>query len=74
MDKEELKRYAEYCGDNALKEMGMKPNWNIVVNPLPYMDDAVGTVLTDFFSGRVTDYTKQVQGSWDQVTFDNWEA
>jgi ribonucleoside-diphosphate reductase beta chain len=74
MDKEELKRYAEYCGDNALKEMGMKPNWNITVNPLPYMDDAVGAVLTDFFSGRVTDYTKQVQGSWDQITFDNWEA
>jgi len=72
MSKDDLKRYVEYCGDNALKELGMKPNWNIAKNPLPYMDDVVGALQTDFFSGRVTDYTKSVQGSWDGIDYSNW--
>ncbi len=51
----------------------MKPNWNIAKNPLPYMDDVVGTIQTDFFSGRVTEYTKQIQGSWDSISYDGWK-
>ena len=74
MSKDELKRYVEYCADNALKELGMKPNYNLTKNPLPFMDDVVGTVLTDFFSGRVTGYTKQVQGAWDAISYDSWKA
>lgn len=73
MPNESLKRYVEYCADNALMELGMKPNWNIPKNPLPYMDDVVGTVLTDFFSGSVTAYTKSVEGDWDTVKYDHWE-
>lgn len=72
MDKNDLKKYVEYCADNALKEMGMKPNYNIESNPLPYMDDVVGSIQADFFSARVTDYTKAVEGSWDQISYDNW--
>ena len=73
MPNESLKRYVEYCADNALLELGMKPNWNIPKNPLEYMDDVVGTVLTDFFSGSVTAYTKSVVGEWDSVKYDHWE-
>lgn len=73
MDKDELKKYVEYCADNALKELGMKANYNIAKNPLPYMDDVVGSIQADFFSARVTDYTKAVQGSWDQISYDNWK-
>lgn len=69
---ESLKRYVEYCADNALSELGMKQNWHTTVNPLPFMDDVVGTVLTDFFSGSVTAYTKTIQGSWDQISYDQW--
>ena len=67
-----FKRYVEYMADNALKELGMKPNWNIAANPLPYMDDVVGTVLTDFFSGTVTEYSKSVEGSWGDIEYDKW--
>lgn len=74
MDKDDLKRYVEYCADNALKELGMKPNYDIATNPLPYMDDVVGVIQTDFFAGRVTEYTKQIQGSWDQITYTHWET
>lgn len=73
MSNESLKRYVEYMADNALKELGMKSNWNTTTNPLPYMDDVVGTVLTDFFSGSVTEYTKSVQGDWDSISFDHWK-
>lgn len=72
MSKEDLKRYVEYCADNALKELSLKPNYNISANPLPYMDDVVGAIQTDFFAGRVTEYTKQVQGSWDQIDYSKW--
>lgn len=64
---ESLKRYVEYCADNALKELGMKTNWNTTTNPLPFMDDAMGIVLTDFFSGTVTEYSKQLQGTWGEL-------
>lgn len=74
MSKNELKRYVEYCADNALLELGMKTNWGIKKNPLPYMDDILGTVQTDFFSGRVTEYTKQIQGNWSDIKFNNWSS
>lgn len=68
----DLKRYIQYRGDIALKELGMKPNWNTTINPLPYMDDVVGTVLTDFFSGRVTAYSKSVEGDWSDIDYNKW--
>jgi len=67
MNPNDLKRYVEYCADNALKELGMKANYGITTNPLSYMDDAVGVVLTDFFSGTVTEYSKQLQGNWEDI-------
>jgi len=73
MANETLKRYIEYRGDIALKELGMKPNWGVEINPAPYMDDVVGTVLTDFFSGTVTEYTKSVQGDWGEIQYDHWK-
>lgn len=73
ISKNDLKRYVEYCADNALKELGMKANYGVIKNPLPYMDDIVGTVQTDFFSGRVTDYTKQIQGNWSDISYENWK-
>jgi ribonucleoside-diphosphate reductase beta chain len=74
MSKDDLKRYVEYCADNSLKELGLKANYNIASNPLPYMDDVVGAIHTDFFSSRVTEYTKQVQGSWDQIDYTSWQS
>jgi len=72
MSKDDLKQYVNYCADNALKELGMKPNWNVSKNPLPFMDDVVGTIHADFFSSRVTDYTKQIQGNWGDISYERW--
>lgn len=74
MPNSDLKRYAEYRADIALKELGMKPNWDTTINPLPYMDDVVGVQLTDFFSGSVTEYTKSVQGSWADIDYTKWRT
>jgi ribonucleoside-diphosphate reductase beta chain len=68
----DLKRYIQYRADIALKELGMKPNYNTTINPLPYMDDVVGTVLTDFFSGRVTTYSKAIEGDWEDIDYSKW--
>jgi len=70
----DLKRYIQYRADIALKELGMKPNYNTTINPLPYMDDVVGTVLTDFFSGRVTTYSKAVEGDWEDIDYSKWSS
>lgn len=74
MPNSDLKAYVEYRADIALKELGMKENYGRRINPLGYMDDVVGTILTDFFSGSVTEYTKAVQGSWDQIDYSNWRS
>lgn len=73
MPNESLKRYVEYCADNALKELGMKDNWGTTKNPLPYMDDVVSVIKTDFFSGAVTEYSKQIQGSWEDIDYERWK-
>lgn len=69
---EKFKRYVEYMADNALNELGMKKNWNTTINPLPFMDDVVGVQLTDFFSGSVTEYSKTVEGSFEDVDYSRW--
>ena len=73
MTNESLKRYIEYRGDIALKELGMKQNWGTSINPLPYMDDVVGVQLTDFFSGSVTEYSKTVEGNWGEIDYARWQ-
>ena len=74
METDELKHYIEYQADTALNNLGMKRNFGTTSNPLPFMDDVVGVQMTDFFSGRVTEYTKSVQGNWDEINYDNWKS
>lgn len=62
MNLEECKQYVRFQADQALKELGMKPNYN-VKNPFKFMDEVTGTILTDFFSGKVTSYSRKLLGS-----------
>ena len=63
MDAESVKEYIRFQADEALKELGMKPNYNISKNPLKFMEEVTGTILTDFFSGKVTSYSRKMLGS-----------
>ena len=63
LDNETCKQYVKYQADQALKELGMKPNFGVTVNPFPFMEEVTGTILTDFFSGKVTAYSRKMIGS-----------
>ena len=68
MDKEEVKEYIKYTTDQRLKLIGFKANYNIAKNPLPFMEELTGTVLMNFFEGKVTEYSKgSLTGSWEDL-------
>jgi len=67
IDKDKCKEYVRYQADQALKELGMKANYHISNNPFPFMEEVTGTILTDFFSGKVTSYSKKMLGSKEDL-------
>ncbi|WP_130906890.1 ribonucleotide-diphosphate reductase subunit beta [Pseudomonas sp. Sample_16] len=63
---EGIKQYIRFIGDRRLVQLGLKPNWGIDKNPLPWVDHIVsGDNQKNFFEGRVTDYNhKGMEGDW----------
>jgi len=63
---EEVKQYIRFIADRRLVQLGLKPNWGIENNPLPWVDHIVsGDNQKNFFEGRVTDYNhKGMVGDW----------
>ena len=54
----EVKEYIRYIADRRLVNLGLKPNWDISANPLPWLDWVLnGDSFKNFFEGRVTDYS-----------------
>ena len=67
-DKEKFKTYVRFQANSALLELGMKANWlDVKINPFEFMELLVGTIITDFFSGKVTQYSKKMLGSRDEL-------
>lgn len=57
LDKEDVKNYIKFIADRRLIQLGLKANYNIIDNPLPWMDElSNGSSFKNFFEGRVTDY------------------
>jgi len=63
---EEVRRYVRYVADRRLTQLGLKENWQIAENPLPWVDWLVaGVDHTNFFEGKVTEYEKGgLTGEW----------
>lgn len=58
LDKEEVKEYIRYIADRRLVQLGLKPNYEVSVNPLPWFDEITnGSSHANFFEKRVTDYS-----------------
>lgn len=58
LDKEEVKLYIKYIADRRLLQLGLKENYMIEHNPLPWMDELTGgSSVQNFFEGRVADYS-----------------
>ena len=57
LNQDEVKGYIEYIADRRLIQLGLKANFEIGDNPLPWFDEINnGSSLANFFEKRVTDY------------------
>jgi len=55
----EVKQYIRYIADRRLIQLGLKPNYKVKENPLPWLEWIVsGDSFKNFFEGVVTDYSK----------------
>jgi len=65
----EVKQYVRYICDRRLIELGMKPNYGVKENPLPWVDHLIsGHEHTNFFENRATGYSKGATlGTWDDA-------
>lgn len=66
LPKEDVKQYIRFIADRRLVQLGLKENYGIEKNPLPWVDHIVGgDTQKNFFEGRVTDYnTNGLVGDW----------
>lgn len=69
LDKAEVKQYIRYITDRRLLQLGMKPNFKVKENPLPWLEWVLnGADHTNFFENRVTEYeVAGLSGSWDDA-------
>jgi len=66
LDKGEVKQYIRYITDRRLLQLGMKPNFRVKDNPLPWLEWVLnGADHTNFFENRVTEYeVAGLEGEW----------
>lgn len=57
LSKDSVKKYIEYIADRRLLQLGLKANYNVVANPLPWMDElSNGSSFQNFLEGKSADY------------------
>ncbi|AUR86241.1 ribonucleotide reductase small chain [Vibrio phage 1.084.O._10N.261.49.F5] len=66
LEKEDVKQYVRYVTDYRLQQMGLKPNWGVKGNPLPWIDYLMGDTFGNFFEREVVEYSKgNTTGNWE---------
>jgi len=62
----QTKTYIRYLADRRLIQLGLKGNWKVKENPLPWVEWVVsGDSFKNFFEGTVTDYSAEgMTGDW----------
>ena len=62
----EVKQYIRFLADRRLIQLGLKGNWKVKENPLPWMETMLGSdSMSNFFEKRVTDYNAAgMTGDW----------
>lgn len=66
INKELMKQYTEFIGDQLLVELGMKKHFNSQ-NPFPWMELISLNGKTNFFEKRVPDYSKTGERNGERV-------
>lgn len=66
---EEVKKYIRYIADRRLHSLGLKANFEIEENPLPWLDVMVNAKEhANFFETRATEYAKgAIIDDWDDL-------
>jgi ribonucleotide reductase beta subunit family protein with ferritin-like domain len=69
LDSKEVKQYIRYITDRRLLQLGLKGNYKVKDNPLPWLEWVLnGADHTNFFENRVTEYeVAGLSGKWDDV-------
>lgn len=68
LTKEEVKQYIRYIADRRLLQLGLKTNYKVKVNPLPWIDSTLnGLEHVNFFEQRATEYSRGVITGWDRI-------
>jgi len=69
LNADDVKRYIRHITDRRLIQLGLKPNFKVKENPLPWLDWILnGADHTNFFEGRVTEYeVAGLTGKWDDA-------
>lgn len=74
LEKEEVKKFIRYLADRRLIQMGLRGNWHIKENPLPWLDIILGDKQEMFFETTVTSYSKNnLSGNWDDSIYESLE-
>ena len=62
----EVKQYIRYIADRRLIQLGLKGNYKVKENPLPWLEPLIGTSSFDnFFETTVTEYNADgMEGDW----------
>src|SRR6056300_378507 len=69
LEEKEVKQYIRYITDRRLLQLGLKGNYKVKDNPLPWLEWVLnGADHTNFFENRVTEYeVAGLSGKWDDV-------
>jgi len=69
LDASEVKQYIRYITDRRLLQLGLKTNFKVKENPLPWLEWVLnGADHTNFFENRVTEYeVAGLKGKWDDA-------
>jgi len=59
LEPDQVKQYIRHIADRRLLQLGLKPNFAVKDNPLPWLDWILnGVEHTNFFENRATEYAK----------------
>jgi ribonucleotide reductase beta subunit family protein with ferritin-like domain len=69
LEASEVKAYIRYITDRRLLQLGLKTNFKVKENPLPWLEWVLnGADHTNFFENRVTEYeVAGLSGNWDDA-------
>ena len=69
LTQDEVKQYIRYITDRRLLQLGLKPNFHVKDNPLPWLEWVLnGADHTNFFESRVTEYeVAGLKGEWSEA-------